>query len=69
MEITINVEAKFLAAISEALAKYKGSEVTAQEVANFIEMDLNERYTEIHDNNGFEDELDAYSDTMEDFFI
>jgi hypothetical protein len=65
MQITINVEAKYLSAISEALAKYKGSAVTDQEVAEFIAMDLNERYEEIHSNNGFEDEIGM----MEDFFI
>jgi hypothetical protein len=65
MQITINIEAKYLSAIAAALVEYKGSDVTEQEVADFITMDINERYEEIHSNAGFKSELEM----MEDFFI
>lgn len=70
MQITINIEAQFLDAIRSALASYKGVRtVTDENVAEYIALDLNRRYEEIHDNIGFEDEvamaLDEWGD--EDF--
>lgn len=68
-KITIDVDAKFISAIGSALEKYMGQSITDEQVANFIAMDLNQRYEEVHDNIGFDDEVSMMLDELEDFFI
>jgi hypothetical protein len=46
-----------------------GQSITDEQVANFIAMDLNQRYEEVHDNIGFDDEVSMMLDELEDFFI
>ena len=69
MQITIDIDSKFISAIGSALEKYTNQTITDEQVANFIAMDLNQRYEEIHDNIGFEDEVSMMLDELEDFFI
>ncbi len=69
MKITIDVEAKYVDAISKALEAIHGTAVTDEQVANFIAMDLNARYEQVHDNIGFNDEVAMTLDEMEDYFI
>lgn len=69
MKITIDIEAKFVDAISKALEAVHGTAVTDEQVANYIAMDLNARYEQVHDNIGFEDEVAMMLDEMEDYFI
>jgi hypothetical protein len=68
-KITIDVDAKFISAIGSALEKCMGQSITDEQVANFIAMDLNQRYEEVHDNIGFDDEVSMMLDELEDFFI
>jgi|688.fasta_scaffold1687523_2 hypothetical protein len=69
MQITINVEAKYVSAIADALASIHNTPVTDEQVAKFIEMDLNNRYGVIHDNNGFDDEIGMMLDELDDYFF
>lgn len=69
MQITIDVEAKFIDAISKALAAIHGTDVSDEQVSKFIEMDLNARYEQVHDNIGFDEEVSMMLDEMEDYFI
>jgi hypothetical protein len=69
MQITINVEAKYVSAIADALASIHNTPVTDEQVAKFIEMDLNNRYESIHDNNGFDDEIGMMLDELDDYFF
>ena len=68
-KVTIDVDAKFISAIGSALEKHTGQLITDEQVANFIAMDLNQRYEEVHDNIGFDDEVSMMLDELEDFFI
>jgi hypothetical protein len=69
MQITINIEAKYVSAIAAALASIHNTPVTDEQVAKFIEMDLNNRYESIHDNNGFDDEIGMMLDELDDYFF
>ncbi len=69
MKITIDVNVKYLAALSIALAEFKGDDVTDEEVAAFISMDLNARYESIQEHIGFGEELELMKDELEELFV
>jgi|LakMenE01Jun11ns_1017448.scaffolds.fasta_scaffold9662020_3 hypothetical protein len=70
MQITIDLSDNVATKIKAALAAYHGiPEVNDNELANFISCDLGARYEQIIDNNGFEDEIAAMFDELEDYFL
>ena len=70
MQITIELSDKIASSIKLALAQYHGIlDISDSELANFVSMDLDIRYENILENNGFEDEISTMLDELEDYFM